>query len=107
VKPFPGFDEQRPNPTKSSVDLENEGFTDRHNSRDTSPAHRYRATDSAVDTNEREHDSMEPSKTPEDTIKQVVMAPNTYGANNLGGDMENDLDIPTYLRNLQKMKENQ
>ncbi len=107
VKPFPGFDEQRLNATKPSADLQNSGYTDRHASRDSSPAHRYRATDSAVDMNEREHDSVEPSKTPEDTIKQVVMAPNTYGANNLGGDQENDLDIPTYLRNLQKMKENQ
>jgi hypothetical protein len=42
--------------------------------------------------------------TPEETVKEVLMAPQSYGANNMGFDDENDLDIPTYLRNMKKMK---
>lgn len=42
--------------------------------------------------------------TPDETIKEVLMAPQNYGANNLGFEDENDLDIPTYLRNMRRMK---
>ena len=42
--------------------------------------------------------------TPEETIQEVLMTPQNYGANNLGFDDENDLDIPTYLRNRRKIK---
>lgn len=41
--------------------------------------------------------------TPEDTIQEVLMAPQSYGANNMGFEDENDLDIPTYLRKLKKV----
>lgn len=42
--------------------------------------------------------------TPEETIQEVMMTPQSYGANNMGFEDENDLDIPTYLRKLKKMK---
>jgi cell division protein FtsZ len=42
--------------------------------------------------------------TPEETVKEVLMTPQSYGANNMGFGDENDLDIPTYLRNMKKMK---
>ncbi|MDJ0841421.1 MAG: cell division protein FtsZ [Acidobacteriota bacterium] len=42
--------------------------------------------------------------TPDETVKEVLMTPQSYGANNMGFDDENDLDIPTYLRNMRKMK---
>jgi len=42
--------------------------------------------------------------TPEETIRDVLMTPQSYGANNLGFNDENDLDIPTYLRNMRKVK---
>ncbi len=42
--------------------------------------------------------------TPEETIQEVLMTPQSYGANNLGFDDENDLDIPTYLRNMKKIQ---
>ena len=41
--------------------------------------------------------------TPQETIQEVLMTPQAYGANNMGFDDENDLDIPTYLRNMKKM----
>ena len=42
--------------------------------------------------------------TPVETIQEVLLSPQSYGANNLGFDDENDLDIPTYLRNMKKLK---
>jgi cell division protein FtsZ len=43
--------------------------------------------------------------TPRETPQEVLMAPQSFGANNMGGfEDENDLDIPTYLRNLRKRK---
>lgn len=42
--------------------------------------------------------------TPDETIQEVMMTPQSYGANNMGYEDENDLDIPTYLRKLKKMK---
>ncbi len=42
--------------------------------------------------------------TPDETIRDVLMTPQHYGANNMGFDDENDLDIPTYLRNMRKLK---
>lgn len=42
--------------------------------------------------------------TPEDALQRVLMTPNSYGANNYGSDLDDDLDIPTYLRNLRKTK---
>ena len=44
--------------------------------------------------------------TPEEALRDVLMTPQSYGANNLGYDNDNDLDIPTYLRNMRKMKKN-
>ncbi|MCB1042239.1 MAG: cell division protein FtsZ [Acidobacteria bacterium] len=44
--------------------------------------------------------------TPEDALQRVLMTPNSYGANNYGSDMDDDLDIPTYLRNLRKTRGN-
>jgi len=41
--------------------------------------------------------------TPQETLQEVLMTPQSYGANNMGFDDENDLDIPTYLRNMKKM----
>ncbi len=42
--------------------------------------------------------------TPEDALQRVLMTPSSYGANNYGSDADDDLDIPTYLRNLRKTK---
>ncbi|CAM2006218.1 cell division protein FtsZ [Acanthopleuribacter pedis] len=42
--------------------------------------------------------------TPEATMKHVLMTPQGYGANNMGFEDDNDLDIPTYLRNMRKLK---
>jgi len=42
--------------------------------------------------------------TPDETVKEVLMTPQSFGANDMGFDDENDLDIPTYLRNMRKMK---
>lgn len=44
--------------------------------------------------------------TPEEALRDVLMTPQSYGANNIGFEDENDLDIPTYLRNMRKMKKN-
>jgi cell division protein FtsZ len=44
--------------------------------------------------------------TPEDAMQRVLLTPNTYGANNLGAQADDDLDIPTYLRNLRRMNSN-
>ncbi len=41
--------------------------------------------------------------TPQETLQEVLMTPQSYGANNMGFDDENDLDIPTYLRNMKKL----
>lgn len=103
VKPFPGFEARAPR----GKTMDSEQVTGGSTSEKSSPTTRYRVTDASVSSGDLDHDTPPPSKTPEDTIKQVVMGPNTYGANNLGSDMEHDLDIPTYLRNLQKMKERQ
>ena len=42
--------------------------------------------------------------TPRETLQEVLMTPQSFGANNMGFEDENDLDIPTYLRNLRKRK---
>ncbi|CAM2065999.1 cell division protein FtsZ [Sulfidibacter corallicola] len=42
--------------------------------------------------------------TPEETLKNILMTPQGYGANNMGFEDDNDLDIPTYLRNMRKLK---
>lgn len=42
--------------------------------------------------------------TPDENIKEVLMTPQSFAANNYGFDDENDLDIPTYLRNMRKLK---
>lgn len=42
--------------------------------------------------------------TPDATMKHVLMTPQSYGANNMGFEDDNDLDIPTYLRNMRKLK---
>lgn len=42
--------------------------------------------------------------TPEEVMQEVLLSPQSYGANNMGYEDENDLDIPTYLRKLKKMK---
>ena len=42
--------------------------------------------------------------TPQETLQEVLMTPQSYGANNLGFEDENDLDIPTYLRNMKNRK---
>ncbi len=40
--------------------------------------------------------------TPDEVVQEVMMTPQSYGANNMGYENENDLDIPTYLRKLKK-----
>jgi len=42
--------------------------------------------------------------TPDETVREVLMTPQSFGANDMGFDDENDLDIPTYLRNMRKMR---
>ena len=42
--------------------------------------------------------------TPDETVREVLMTPQSYGVHNRGIEDENDLDIPTYLRNMRKMK---
>jgi hypothetical protein len=43
-------------------------------------------------------------QTPRETIQEVLMTPQSFGANNMGFSDENDLDIPTYLRNMKRIK---
>lgn len=64
---------------------------------------------SRTNRNEDHYESMRPQPTsefvtPQETIQEVLMTPQNYGANNMGFDDENDLDIPTYLRNMKKMR---
>lgn len=49
-------------------------------------------------------DSESYESTPAESLPEVLMSPQPYGANNMGFEDENDLDIPTYLRNMRKMK---
>lgn len=42
--------------------------------------------------------------TPEDTVQKVLMNPSLYGANDIGAEGDDDLDIPTFLRKLRKMR---
>ena len=71
------------------------------------PAPEYRSDDYTEILEDKQPLPQTPASefdTPEETVKEVLMAPQSYGANNMGFDDENDLDIPTYLRNMKKMK---
>lgn len=52
-----------------------------------------------VELEERQASEM---NTPDEVVQEVMMTPQSYGANNMGYENENDLDIPTYLRKLKK-----
>ena len=66
---------------------------------------------SRLDRQEEHTESSKPQQptsefvTPQETVQEVLMTPQSYGANNMGFDDENDLDIPTYLRNMKKMRQ--
>jgi len=70
--------------------------------RDFQPSHRTTQHDPTPLKSEKAADF----DTPEEALRDVLMTPQNYGANNLGYDNDNDLDIPTYLRNMRKMKKN-
>jgi len=67
----------------------------------------YRSDEHTEILEERQPLAQQPASefaTPDETVKEVLMTPQTYGANNMGFGDENDLDIPTYLRNMKKTK---
>lgn len=68
----------------------------------TEHTHHYRATRHEVTP--LQTDRSAEFDTPEEALQDVLMTPQSYGANNMGYENENDLDIPTYLRNMRKMK---
>jgi len=67
----------------------------------------YRSDEHTEILEERQPLAQQPASefaTPDETVKEVLMTPQTYGANNMGFGDENDLDIPTYLSNMKKPK---
>ena len=104
--------ERRPNPTQHFSDERDVrrpyGHEQVRNTREE--MNRYTAESSEQRTTSRhEPTPLETNRsaefdTPEETLRDVLMTPQSYGANNMGFENENDLDIPTYLRNMRKMK---